>query len=50
VPWCALLGDDSIYHASGWVDPLRDVETVNSELLLHDQIFLEKRIERLKQA
>ena len=40
--------DDSIYHASGSVDPLRDVETVNSELLLHDQIFLEKRIERLE--
>jgi GTP-binding protein YchF len=42
--------DDSIYHAAGSVDPLRDVEAVNSELLLHDQIFLEKRIERLELA
>jgi GTP-binding protein YchF len=40
--------DDSVYHAAGSVDPLRDIETVNSELLLHDQIFLEKRIERLE--
>jgi GTP-binding protein YchF len=40
--------DESIYHAAGSVDPLRDVETVNSELLLHDQIFMEKRIERLE--
>jgi len=40
--------DDAVYHAAGSVDPLRDVETVNAELLLHDQIFLEKRIERLE--
>lgn len=40
--------DEAIFHASGSVDPLRDVETVNSEFLLHDQIFLEKRIERLE--
>jgi ribosome-binding ATPase len=40
--------DDSVYHAAGSVDPLRDIETVNAELLLHDQIFLEKRIERLE--
>jgi ribosome-binding ATPase len=40
--------DESIYHASGSVDPLRDVEAVNSELILHDQIFLEKRLERLE--
>ena len=42
------FADDSIYHAAGSVDPLRDVEMVNAELLLHDQIFLEKRIERLE--
>ncbi len=40
--------DEAIYHASGSVDPLRDVEMVNSELLMHDQIFAEKRIERLE--
>ncbi len=40
--------DDAIYHAKGSVDPIRDVEIVNGELLLHDQIFVEKRIERLE--
>jgi ribosome-binding ATPase len=40
--------DASIYHAAGSVDPMRDVQMVNSELILHDQIFLEKRIERLE--
>jgi len=40
--------DESVYHAAGSVDPLRDVEMVNAELLLHDQVFLEKRIERLE--
>lgn len=39
--------DEAIYHAAGSVDPVRDVETVNAEFVLHDQIFLEKRIERL---
>ena len=40
--------DESVYHASGSVNPLRDAEMVNSELLMHDQIFVEKRIERLE--
>lgn len=40
--------DESIYHAAGSVNPLRDVAMVNSELLLHDQVFMEKRIERLQ--
>ncbi|MDD9303530.1 MAG: redox-regulated ATPase YchF [Desulfobacter sp.] len=39
--------DDSIYHAEGSVDALRDFHMVNSELVMHDQIFVEKRIERL---
>lgn len=40
--------DDAIYHEAGSVEPLRDAEMVNSELLMHDQIFVEKRIERLE--
>jgi hypothetical protein len=39
--------DDSIYHTSGSVDPKRDIDAINSELLLHDLIFIEKRFERL---
>ncbi|MGI9535703.1 MAG: redox-regulated ATPase YchF [Desulfocapsaceae bacterium] len=42
--------DEAVYHTSGSVDPLRDVEMVNSEFLMHDQIFVEKRIERLETA
>lgn len=42
--------DEAIYHEAGSVDPIRDVEMVNSELLMHDQIFVEKRIERLELA
>ena len=42
---------DEIIHVSGSVDPLRDVETIHTELLLADLATLEKRIERLaKQA
>jgi GTP-binding protein YchF len=42
------FSDDAVYHTSGSVDPIRDVRMVNSELLMHDQIFVEKRIERLE--
>jgi GTP-binding protein YchF len=40
--------DESVYHVSGSVDPQRDLEMVNAELLMHDQLFVEKRIERLE--
>ncbi|MBF0467768.1 MAG: YchF family ATPase [Desulfamplus sp.] len=41
--------DDAIYHSDGSVDPLRDASMVNAELVMHDQIFVEKRIERIEQ-
>ena len=40
--------DDSIYHVSGAVDPRRDIESVNAELILNDMIFVEKRLERIE--
>lgn len=40
--------NDAIYHAEGAVDAVRDFEMVNSELIMHDQMFVEKRIERLE--
>ena len=40
---------DSVYHVEGSVDPKRDIDTINSELVLHDLIFIEKRMERLEQ-
>ena len=42
------FADEAIYHPAGSVDPLRDVESINGELLMHDQIFVEKRIERIE--
>lgn len=42
--------DDSIYHADGSVDPKRDIDFVNAELILHDLIFIEKRMERLEKT
>ncbi len=35
-------------HASGGVNPLRDIETINVELLLADMEVIEKRIERIE--
>jgi hypothetical protein len=42
--------DEAIYHPEGSVDALRDADMVNSELIMHDQIFVEKRIERIELA
>ncbi len=42
--------DDAVYHAEGSVDPVRDAEMVNGELIMHDQIFVEKRIARIEAA
>jgi GTP-binding protein YchF len=39
--------DDSVYHVWGKPDPGREVEFVHSELILHDLIFIEKRLERI---
>lgn len=41
--------DDAIYHVSGSVDPKRDIDMVNSELILNDLMFTEKRLERIEQ-
>ncbi|MBN1794264.1 MAG: redox-regulated ATPase YchF [Candidatus Omnitrophica bacterium] len=40
--------DDAIYHIKGSVDAARDIETINAELVLHDLVFIEKRLERLE--
>lgn len=39
--------DERVYHVRGSVDPLRDIGTVFSELVMHDLIFIEKRLERI---
>jgi len=43
--------DANVVHVEGSVDPLRDVETINLELIFADMESLDKRIERVsKQA
>ncbi len=42
--------DDNIIHVDGGVDPLRDVETINLELIFSDMEIIERRIERATKA
>ncbi len=42
--------DDNIIHVDGSVDPLRDIETINLELIFADIDVLERRIDRTKKA
>ena len=42
--------DDDIAHVDGSVDPVRDIEVIETELLLADVQTLEKKIERLQKA
>jgi GTP-binding protein YchF len=42
-----LFADDTIPHEKGSVDPLRDLEDVETELILSDLVVIEKRLERL---
>ena len=40
--------DGNVIHVEGSVDPLRDVETINLELIFSDMELVERRIERTK--
>ena len=42
-----LFEDGTIPHEKGSVDPLRDLEDVETELILSDLVVIEKRLERL---
>ena len=42
-----LLQDETIPHEKGSVDPVRDLEDVETELILSDLVVVEKRLERL---
>ncbi len=42
--------DDNIIHVDGGIDPLRDLETINLELIFSDMEMLERRIDRTKKA
>ena len=42
-----LFEDETVPHEKGSVDPLRDMEDVETELILSDLLVVEKRLERL---
>lgn len=42
--------DDNVVHVDGNVDPLRDKEIIDLELILKDMDTMEKRIEKLKKG
>ncbi|MDR2488236.1 MAG: redox-regulated ATPase YchF [Desulfovibrio sp.] len=42
--------DENIAHVDGGVDPLRDIETIETELLLADMQTLEKRLEKSRKT
>jgi GTP-binding protein YchF len=42
-----LFADETVPHEKGSVDPLRDMEDVETELILSDLVVIEKRMERL---
>lgn len=42
--------DENITHVDGSVDPIRDIETIETELLLADVQAVEKRLDRLQRA
>jgi GTP-binding protein YchF len=43
-----VFEDDAVFHVWGGPDPAREIEFVQHELLLHDLVFVEKRLERLE--
>lgn len=42
--------DANITHVEGSIDPMRDIETINLELIFSDLEILERRIDRTKKA
>ncbi len=42
--------DENIVHVDGKIDPIRDVETINYELILSDMEMLERRLDRTRKA
>ena len=50
VPVVRCFNDENIVHVDGSVDPLRDIETINMELIFSDLDVLEKRLAKQKKA
>lgn len=44
------FADDNVIHVSGSVDPLRDMEVINTELMLADFDSLDKRLKKIEKT
>ncbi|MFW5489204.1 MAG: redox-regulated ATPase YchF [Desulfovibrio sp.] len=44
---CRCFDDDDVIHVHNSVDPLRDIEIIETELILADMQAMERRVERL---
>ena len=42
------FADDNVIHVNGGVDPLRDIEVINTELMLADLDVIEKRLKKIE--
>lgn len=42
--------DENVVHVEGSVDPLRDIETINLELILADMEVLDRRLQKTKKS
>ena len=42
--------DENIIHVDGDIDPMRDLETINLELIFSDMEILERRMDRVRKA
>jgi len=42
-----VFDSDAVYHIWGSPDPAREVEFIHGEMVLHDLVFIEKRLERI---
>jgi GTP-binding protein YchF len=43
-----VFADDTVPHEFGGIDPLRDIDNLETELLLSDLVVVEKRLERVE--
>ena len=42
--------DDNVIHVAGSVDPIRDIDTINTELMLADLETVEKRLQKVEKV
>lgn len=42
--------DENIVHVDGGIDPLRDIETINLELIFSDMELIEKKLDKTRKA